>query len=200
MQVTPLVMHLRANCPSFTNGVSGGIDWESIERSSNLKGLAAYLVLTDEHADPSEAQNKVVQDVSEEFDVCVVFPQRSGDERGLAVGDLVDAVRKELCRALVGYSPDPDYDPIEYTGREMLLNSRDKAVYRFSFVTAFQLGRNRATDPAETWQEREADGLPPLEGLNIDYDFIDPLNDKNLSNSGRPDGRVEFQTREDLPQ
>ena len=193
-------MHLRAHCPSFANAVSGGIDWESIERSSNLKALAAYLVLTDEHADPSVAQNAVIQDVSEEFDVCVVFPQRPGDERGLAVGDLVDAVRKELCAALVGFSPDPDYDPIEYAGREMLLNSREKAVYRFSFVTAFQLGRNCVNDPAETWQEREADGLPPLEGLSIDYDFIDPLNDKNLSKSGRPDGRIEFQTREDLPQ
>ena len=197
MQVTPLVMHLRANCPSFTNGVSGGIDWESIERSSNLKGLAAYLVLTDEHADPSEAQNKVVQDVSEEFDVCVVFPQRSGDERGLAVGDLVDGVRKELCRALVGFEPEPDYDPIEYTGREMLINTRDKAVYRFSFVTAFQLGRNRASDPAETWHEYELDGLPPLEGMNINMDFIDPIFDKNLSPTG-PDGRIEFQAREDL--
>lgn len=200
MQVTPLVMHLRAHCQIFANAVSGGIDWESIERSSNLKGLSAYLVLTDENADPARTQNKVVQDVSEEFDVCVVFPQRSGDERGLAVGDLVDAVRKELCLALVGFAPEPGYDPIEYIGRKMLLNSRDKAVYSFSFVTAFQLGRNRVTEPAETWQEREADGFPPLEGLSIDYDFIDPLNDKNLSKSGRPDGRVEFQTREDLPQ
>ena len=200
MKVTPLVMHLRAHCPGFTNAVTGGIDWESIEKSSKLSGLAAYVVLTDERADPSEAQNVILQDVTEEFDVCVVFPQRAGDERGLAVGDQVDAVRKELCRALVGFKPEPEYDPVEYVGREMLLNSRDKAVYRFSFVTAFQLGRNRSTDPAETWQEHELDGLPPLEGLNIDYDFIDPLNDKNLSNSGRPDGRVEFQTREDLPQ
>lgn len=199
MQVTPLVMHLRAHCPSFANGVTGGIDWESIERSSKLTGLAAYVVLTDERAEPSAAENVVLQDVSEEFDVCVVFPQRPNDERGLAVGDLVDAVRKELCRALVGLRPEPEYDPVEYIGREMLLNSRDKAVYRFSFVTAFQLGRNRDTDPAETWHECELDGLPPFEGMNINVDFIDPMFDKNLSPTG-PDGRIEFQAREDLPQ
>ena len=197
MKVTPLVMHLRAHCPGFTSAVTGGIDWESIEKSSKLSGLAAYVVLTDERADPSEAQNVMLQDVTEEFDVCVVFPQRAGDERGLAVGDQVDAVRKELCRALVGFKPEPEYDPVEYVGREMLLNSRDKAVYRFSFVTAFQLGRNRASDPAETWHEYELDGLPPLEGMNINMDFIDPIFDKNLSLTG-PDGRIEFQAREDL--
>ena len=91
--MTPLVMHLRAHCPGFTNAVTGGIDWESIEKSSKLSGLAAYVVLTDERADPSEAQNVILQDVTEEFDVCVVFPQRAGVERGLAVGDQVDAVR-----------------------------------------------------------------------------------------------------------
>lgn len=197
MQVTPLVMHLRTYCPSFSNSVTGGIDWESIERSSKLSGLAAYVVLTDERGEPSEAQNIIQQDVTEEFDVCVVFPQRSGDERGLVVGDLVDAVRKELCRALVGFRPEPEYDPVEYVGREMLLNNRDKAVYRFSFVTAFQLGRNREQEPAETWHEHELDGLPLLEGINIDMDFIDPLFDKNLSPTG-PDGRIEFKAREDL--
>ena len=64
-------------------------------------------------------------------------------------------------------------------------------------MTAFQLGRNRASDPAETWHEYELDGLPPLEGMNINMDFIDPIFDKNLSPTG-PDGRIEFQAREDL--
>jgi len=36
------------------------------------------------------------------------------------------------------------------------------------------------------------DGLPVLEGLDINYDLID--------SHGGPDGRIEFHTREDLPQ
>lgn len=197
MQVTPLVRHLRERCPSFAGRVAGGIDWESIESSARLEGLRAHVVLTDEDADASFTENVVTQNVDEQFDVCVEFPQAAGDERGQAVGDQVDAIRRELCRALVGWPPGEEFDPIQYGGRELLLNNRAKAVYRFSFVTGYQIGRNRASDPAETWQELEQDGLPPLEGLNIDVDFIDPMVDRNLSPTG-PDGRIEIKTTEEL--
>lgn len=197
MQVTPLVRHLRAYCPSFAGRVAGGIDWESIEASTKLDSLRAHVVLTDEDADGSFVENVVRQNVDEQFDVCVEFPQAAGDERGQAVGDQVDAIRRELCRALVGWKPGQEFDPIQYGGRELLLNSRAKAVYRFSFVTGYQLGRNRPTEQPETWQELEQDGLPALEGLNIDVDFIDPMVDRNLSPTG-PDGRIEIKTTEEL--
>lgn len=198
MQVTPLVRHLRARCPLFANAVAGGIDWESIEASTKLVGLRAHVVITDEKAEGSNTQNVVKQDVAEEFDVCVEFPQAVGDEKGRLVGDQLDAVREELCRALVGWKPAPTYDPTQYVGRQMLLNNRVKAVYRFSFVTGFQLGRNKVGEPAETWQELEQDGLPPLAGFDIDVDFIDPIVDRNLSATG-PDGRIEIKTTEELP-
>lgn len=165
-------MHLRAHCPIFENSISGGIDWESIERSSNLKALSAYLVLTDEKAEPCTAQNKIVQEVSEQFDVIVVFHQHSGDEKGLAVGDRLEDVRKQLFRALVGFSPGPDYEPVQYSSREILLNNRDKAVYRFSFSTAYQIGRTHCKDAAETWQEHESDNLPALDSIDINSDFF----------------------------
>lgn len=196
MQVTPLVRHLRERCPSFGGRVAGGIDWESIEASTRLDSLRAHVVLTDEDADGSHTQNVITQNVDEQFDVCVEFPQ-GADERGQAVGDQVDAIRRELCRALVGWRPGEEFDPIQYGGRELLLNSRGKAVYRFSFLTGYQIGRNLASEPAETWQELEQDGLPPLEGLNIDVDFIDPMVDRNLSPTG-PDGRIEIHTTEEL--
>ena len=197
MQVTPLVRHLRAYCPLFAQAVAGGIDWESIEASTKLGGLRAHVVITDERAEDSLALNVIVQNVGEEFDVCVEFPQAVGDEKGRLVGDQLDAVREELCRALVGWRPEQHYDPIQYVGRQLLLNNRAKAVYRFSFVTGYQLGRNAAGEPPETWQEYEQDGLPPLEGLNIDVDFIDPMFDKNVSQTG-PDGRIEIKTTEEL--
>ena len=70
-------------------------------------------------------------------------------------------------------------------------------MYRFSFEAAFQLGRNRASDPAETWEEFELDGLPALEGVDINVDFIDPA-DSNLQRPG-PDGRVEATFSVELP-
>lgn len=197
MSLTELVRHLRAYCPLFKKRISGGIDFESIEASTKLQGVCAHVVLTDESAEDSSTQNVIRQNVAEQFDVCVEFPQAAGDERGRAVGDAVASVRAELCLALVGYRPGADYDPIQYVGRKLLLNNRAKAVYAFTFVTGYQLGRTVPTASPETWQEREQDGLPRLEGVDIDFDFIDPMVDKNLSPTG-PDGRIEVQTREDL--
>ena len=196
MKVSSLVAHLRAKCPSFERRISGGIDWEAIESSVKLQDLRAHVVLGDEDAEGSEG-NVVCQDVAETFEVCVEFPQARNDERGAAVGDDVDAIRAELCRALVGWQPEPHYDPIQYLGRELLLINRAKAVYRFQFLTGYQLGRNSVDQPPETWQELEADGLPALEGIDIAVDFIDPMVDKNLAAAG-PDGRIELNVKEDL--
>ena len=197
MQVTPLVKHLRRWCPMFASRVSGGIDWEAIEKSTKLDGMRAHVVLTDERAAPSETQNAISQLLTEQFDVCVEIPQIANDERGQAVGDLVDAIRKELCRALVGWPPASDYDPIQYMGRNLLLINRAKAVYQFSFFTGLQLGRNEVTAPAETWAELEIDGLPELTGLDLDVDFIDPMVDRNRSATG-PDGRIEVKAKQEL--
>lgn len=187
MQVTPLVRHLRAHCPLFNRQVSGGIDWDSIESSTRLEGLRAHVVVTSEDAEPSPYENVITQTIREEFDVCVEIPQH--DERGQVTGDQVDAIRRELCLALVGFRPTAELDPIQYGGRDMLVNNRAKAVYRFAFFTGYQLGRNTPDQPAETWHELELDGLLPLEGLTVTLDAIDPA-DPNRQRPG-PDGRAE---------
>lgn len=196
MQVTPLVKHLRDYCPVFARAVSGGIDWEAIESSTQLKGLRAHVVLTDERADPPET-NVISQDVAEEFDVCVEFPQAQGDEKGQMVADQIDDVRRALFRALVGWKPTTEHDPVQYVARQLLLTNRAKSVYRFSFITGYRIGRNEVGQPPETFEELELDGLPELEGVDVDLDFIDPMVDPNLSATG-PDGRVEMKLTEEL--
>ncbi|MNP67231.1 hypothetical protein D3C76_1630340 [compost metagenome] len=94
-----------------------------------------------------------------------------------------------MWRALVGWKPGPEYDPIAYAGGEAVAINRARVLYRFSFTAEFQLGRNRPTEPAETWSEHALDGLPPLLGLDVTLDLIEP-SDPNLSRPG-PDGRVE---------
>ena len=53
-----------------------------------------------------------------------------------------------------------------------------------------QLGRNLASQPAESWHERELDGLSSFSGATVRVDAIDPA-DPNLKRPG-PDGRVEL--------
>jgi hypothetical protein len=196
MKISPVIQQLRIYCPSFAGRVAGGLDWDPTEKSANTALPAAFVIAVGDTAEESKT-NIVRQDVRDEFDVCVVLVNK--DERGQAANDQLHIVRGELWRALVGFVPDEQSEPLQYDGSALLLIDRSRAVYRYRFFTEFQLGRNSKDEPPETWQERELDGLPPLEGLDIDVDYIEPMCDKNLTESG-PDGRIEMQLREDLPQ
>lgn len=197
MRLNVIVAHLRAWCPAFGGRIAAGIDWDAVATSSNLKHPSAYVIASDDEAEPNDLKNGVRQVISDGFDVIVVLD--TSDERGQeAVHDL-HVLRADLWRALVGWKPEPDYDQVTYGGGALIFINRARVVYRYSFSAEFQLGRSNDSDPAETWYEHEVDGLPALQGLDISLDFIDPLVDHNLAQSG-PDGRVEFKTREDLPQ
>lgn len=200
MRLTPLIKHMRNRCPSFARRVFGALDWDPTTEVSKADMPAAYVVVLGDDADPAPSQNVITQVIRDTFDVCVEVS--SQDERGQSAADALHDLRAELWRALVGFEPGDDGDPLQYDSSELMLIDRSKAVYRFRFYTEFQLGRNTpkpgaALPPAETWQEQVLDGLPLLQGVDMDFDFIDPLVDHNLSLTG-PDGRIEFKTREDL--
>lgn len=196
MKISPVIKQMRLYCPFFAGNVAGGLDWDPAEKSAQVKMPAAFVIAVGDSADGSTT-NVVRQEVRDEFDVCVVLANK--DERGQAVNDLLHDVRSELWRALVGFVPDAQSEPLQYDSSELLLLDRHRAIYRYRFFTEFQLGRNSKNDPPETWQERELDGLPPLEGLDINVDYIAPIFDKNLADQG-PDGRTEARISIDLPQ
>lgn len=190
MKLSPLVAQVRSWCPFFAGRVAGALDWDPTADSAKLVAPSAYVVMTGDDAEPGPRSNVVAQDITDEFDVCVVLAQV--DERGQAAADVLHDVRADLWRALVGFVPGAEYDPIQYAGGNLLAINRDRVVYRFGFFAGFQLGRNSADQPAETWQERELDGLPKLNEIHVDLDAIDPMADRNLQYPG-PDGRIEVQ-------
>lgn len=199
MRITPVIEQLKQRCPDFMGRVAGGLDWDPVKGSALMKLPAAYVIPTGDGADEPEQQNVVVQQVRDAIDVCVVL--KNHDERGQQVADQLHFVRASLWRALVGFTPDKDYGELLYDGGSLLLIDRDRVVYRFRFYSDFQLGSFElgADDHPETWQELTLNGLPPLEGVDTAFDFIDPLVDKNVAQTG-PDGRIEFTTRKDFPQ
>lgn len=196
MKLNPIVAHLRVTCPSFAGRVSGGIDWDAVVESAHLALPSAYVIATADAASPSKAQNMVIQDITDQFNVVIVLD--ASDERGQADNDILHDLRAELWLALVGWIPSAEYDPIEYGKGALLHISRARVVYQFTFFSEFQLGRNRLDEPAETWQEFELDGLPGLTGVDFNMDCIDPA-DPNLQRPG-PDGRVEATFSVELPQ
>lgn len=187
MKLNPIVAHLRLAFPSVAGRVSGGIDWDAVIDSAQMALPAAYVIATADAASPNRAQNMVIQDITDQFNVVIVLD--TSDERGQADNDLLHDMRAELWRALVGWTPSPEYTPIEYGKGALLHISRARVVYQFTFFSEFQIGRNSPDQPAETWQEFELDGLPGYTGANINMDCIDPA-DPNLQRPG-PDGRIE---------
>ena len=194
MKLNPLVAHLRQACPSFAGRVTGGIDWDAVVESAQLPLPAAYVIATADAAAPNKAQNMVIQDITDQFNVVIVLD--TSDERGQADNDLLHDMRAELWRALVGLIPSPEYSPIEYGKGALLHISRARVVYQFTFFSEFQLGRNSSDQPAETWQEFELDGLPGFTGITVNMDCIDPA-DRNLQYPG-PDGRIEVKFSGDV--
>ncbi|AWY39421.1 hypothetical protein DKY63_05685 [Pseudomonas putida] len=187
MKLNPIVAHLRLTCPTFAGRVAGGIDWDAVVESAQLSLPAAYVIATADAAGPNKIQTGVRQDITDQFNVVIVLD--ASDERGQADNDLLHDIRAEIWRALVGWVPGPEYEPIEYGKGALLHISRARVVYQFTFVSEFQLGRSRPDEPPETWHEWDLDGLPAFTGANINMDCIDPA-DPNLKRPG-PDGRIE---------
>lgn len=196
MKISLIVAQLRAYCPAFSTRVSAGIDWDAVASSAKLSHPSAYVIAAGDDASANDVDNAIRQDITDLFDVILVLD--STDERGQEAADLLHDLRASLWKALVGWKPGAEYDPIEYGGGSLIFINRARVVYRFSFEAAFQLGRNRATEPAETWEEWKLDGLPAFEGLDVNVDFIEP-SDPNLQAPG-PDGRIDAQFSVDLPQ
>ncbi|QDH65235.1 hypothetical protein [Pseudomonas azotoformans] len=196
MKISLIVAQLRAYCPAFSARVSAGIDWDAVASSAKLSHPSAYVIAAGDDASANDVDNAIRQDITDLFDVILVLD--STDERGQEAADLLHDLRASLWKALVGWKPSTEYDPIEYGGGSLIFINRARVVYRFSFEAAFQLGRNRASEPAETWEEWKLDGLPAFEGVDVDVDFIDP-SDPNLQTPG-PDGRIDAQFSVVLPQ
>lgn len=205
MKPSETVARLRVYCPSFARNVAAGINWEAVRDAAHFPNRAGYVVPTDEKAGDPISANVIVQELIEGFEVVVAFPQAKGDEGGQGVADEVDAVGRELWRALVGWLPPGCSEPVIYEGRRFIHSDRAKAVYAYSFSAERVLGNlELPNDPAlaETWQELELLGLPPLEGIDINVDLIDPIVDRSRLPEGQhhgPDGRIEHQLKKDFP-
>ncbi|WP_095188871.1 hypothetical protein [Pseudomonas sp. Irchel 3E19] len=186
MKITPILTQLRAQCPSLGNHIAVGVDLALLQGNPDLPTPSAYVTPLADVASNSSAQNLTVQAIRDRFEIVLVL-DASDATKAL---DRLHDLRAELWRALVGFKPDIDYSAIAYDGGELVSINSSRAYYRLRFFAEFQLGRNLPSQPAESWHERELDGLSSFTGVTVRVDAIDPA-DPNLKHPG-PDGRVEL--------
>lgn len=186
MKITPILTQLRAQCPTLANRVAAGIDLATLQASNLLATPCAYVVPIADVASKSVAQNLMLQPIRDRFEVTLVLDTADA----VAALDQLHDLRAELWRALVGFKPGNDYSAIAYDGGEVVSINSSRVLYRLRFFTEFQLGRNLPGQPAQSWHERELDGLSSFTGVTVRVDAIDPA-DPNLQRPG-PDGRLEL--------
>ncbi|MDR8366716.1 hypothetical protein [Pseudomonas sp. JL3] len=186
MKITALITQLREQCPTLANRVVAGIDLATLQANTPLQTPCAYVVPIADLASKSVAQNLMLQPIRDRFEVTLVLDTTDATK----ALDLLHDLRAELWRALVGFKPGSDYEAIEYDGGELVSINSSRVLYRLRFFAEFQLGRNLPGQPAESWHERELDGLSSFTGATVRVDAIDPA-DPNLQRPG-PDGRLEL--------
>ncbi|MCU1773325.1 hypothetical protein [Pseudomonas sp. 13B_3.2_Bac1] len=186
MKITPILTQLRGQCPSLANHIAVGIDLALLQGNADLPTPSAHVLPLADLASNSTAQNLTTQPIRDRFEVVLALDATDATK----ALDLLHDLRAELWRALVGFKPGNDYSAIVYDGGEMVSINSSRAFYRLRFFAEFQLGRNLPSQPAESWHERELDGLSSFTGVTVRVDAIDPA-DPNLKHPG-PDGRVEL--------
>ncbi|WP_404938399.1 hypothetical protein P7C00_06740 [Pseudomonas sp. JDS08PS003] len=194
MKIIPLYTQIRTYCPCLANRVGIAIDLPSLDAVSALQTPAVYVVPLADLTSPGTTQNATSSTIRDRFEVALLL-DASNPQQAL---DQLHDLRAEVWRALVGFKPGAEYNPIQYDGGELVSLNATRLLYRLRFFAEFQLGRNLPSQPAETWHERELDGLPSFTGVTVRVDAIDPA-DPNLQRPG-PDGRLELTFSGELKQ
>lgn len=139
MKLSNIVQTLRQLSPSFEGRVGGAAEFSVIKDAAFLKLPAAYVVPLDDRAEDNQSQTDYWQDVTEGFGVIVVL--KPLDERGQHEAyDIVEDIKTELWRALLGYEPSPAHYPIQYDGGDLLDLDRGRIFYQFNFSAVREVG------------------------------------------------------------
>ncbi|VVP21872.1 hypothetical protein PS732_03919 [Pseudomonas fluorescens] len=170
MKITPILTQLRAQCPSLASHIAVGVDLALLQGNPGLPTPSAHVLPTADVASSSTAQNLITQPIRDRFEIVLVLDATDATK----ALDLLHDLRGELWRALVGFKPDSDYNAIVYDGGEMVAIDSSRVFYRLRFFAEFQLGRNLPGQPAQSWHERELDGLSSFTGATVRVDAIDP--------------------------
>lgn len=195
MNLNLVIKALRERCPSFGARVAGAAEYGRLAENTNFTLPAAFVVPTDERPEANRSQNGYRQTTREGFAVIIAL-SNTADERGEASSNNIDAFRLEIFKALLGWQVTEDYDGIEYEAGALLDVDRARLWYQFEFGAEAELSGD--TPNPVTWKQIEHAALPPLEGVDVDLDAIDPMADPNLQSPG-PDGRIEHRFNIDPP-
>ena len=137
MKLTAVLTQLQTQCPSLAERIIVGVNLDTLSSTSPAVP-AAYVAPLNDLATANTAQNAHRQIIRDRFEVALLL-DASNPQQAL---DQLHDLRAELWRALVGFKPGAEYNPIQYDGGELVSLDATRLLYRLRFFAEFQLGRN----------------------------------------------------------
>ena len=166
MKLTTIIDEIKALCPTFENRVAGAAEYQDLRNVSNMMVPAAYVIPLDDNAQAVTIKNTYRQDLIEGFAVIVVV-NNTADERGQAARNAVHDLKLELWKCLLGWDFDNDYEPIEYSGGQLIGMDRARLDFQFEFSAEFQINESL------TRHGVDLANAPAFESMNIELDIQD---------------------------
>lgn len=175
MKLGPIINALRLKCPSFESRVAGAAEFSKIDDSTVMNLPCAFVVPLGETAEQPINQTDYRQTVEQNFSV-IVYVSTETDERGLIAYDRIEELKLEVMKAICGWEPIDNADPISYAGASILSLNKARLCVQLEFSILYDIVDN------ETRHGVDLGELPNLEMVHVDVDLM------------FPDGLIEAQT------
>lgn len=184
MNVNVIIEALRKRCPSFQKRFAGAAEWADLTVEEAPPLPAAYVVPLREDAEENESEVSYYQPVNHVFGVIVLVSNVS-DVRGQGAMSELEALKKELFFALLGWQQEPfdEFSAVVYEGGNLLYMDDARVAWQFEF--SFQT----FLTTTDTYQHRYLAGLPEFQEMDGDVDQIA---------STEPDGQRETSFKVDV--
>lgn len=135
MQLAPIIAHIKANCLALRQ-MGGAADLSALPDVGPTALPAAFVVPLEDHARPNHLDTGISQRVDSRFGV--VFALRNlRDGVGAAANDDLEALRRAVKDALLGWMPPGADDVCIYGGGRVLQMNNQVLWYQDDFVTAY---------------------------------------------------------------
>ena len=137
-----VIARLRATCMAPDGPlrlVDGAVEYAALDAPPPLAKMpAAYVVPLTSTPSDSNLVNAVRQRVEETIGV-VLLASRLSDPRGAAAAITVDGAKDAVRAALVGWTPEPGWEPVLMGPAALLDFDQGVVAWRETFTSAFQL-------------------------------------------------------------
>lgn len=193
MNLDLVIAALRARCATFAGRIAGAAQYGRLTETTNVAVPSAFVLPMDDDPGEQQSSSGYIQQITDRFAV-VVMLSNATDERGQGSSYQLHAIRHEIWRALLGWTIEPGWFPIQYEGGSLLDLDRARLSYQFEFSAVYTIG-STDTALAETRLEDDLAALPDFDRLHWRIDPIDPRDpSRPIPDDPRPiaEGEVDY--------